>query len=164
LVIASASTEPECSSPEAGSFTYDAAVPRFSDFFVDWNGTTFDLRATTNAFNPLGCGGASGPAAGFAILTGSGNGAVCDLNEWYGESTKEGRYFRFYINRTVSPFNTAFLNEHIIDSDQFTPKFDGGPYMVAAAAPEPGTFVLLGAAVGMLALRRRIRAAVSPRT
>jgi hypothetical protein len=58
--------------PAAGHFSYDPAVPAFSDFRVTWIGVEFDLTASAN--NPViiegnGCPGLTGPAAGFALLS-----------------------------------------------------------------------------------------------
>ena len=59
--------------PASGSFTYDSAVPLFTNFQVVWNGFDFDLTSSAN--DPLvyltnaACLGA-GPSTGFALLTG----------------------------------------------------------------------------------------------
>ena len=65
--------------PTAGSFTYDSNTPIFSNFLVEWAGFSYDITFSAN--NPLllgtpPClGGAAGPTATFAMLSGDCNGA-----------------------------------------------------------------------------------------
>lgn len=63
--------------PTSASFLYDSVVPQFTDFFVLWEGITFDLTASANAptiEGTLDClVGLTGPAASFALLEGTCN-------------------------------------------------------------------------------------------
>lgn len=58
-----------------GSFDYDAEVPLFSNFVVEWNGFSFDLTESANAptfrnYSPQDCTSELGPnpATGFALM------------------------------------------------------------------------------------------------
>jgi len=60
--------------PTSGSFTYDSAVPQFSNFIVDWGGLSFDLTASANnpyvdGGSPSCIGSSTHAAARLAILT-----------------------------------------------------------------------------------------------
>lgn len=47
-------TVKEGASPQAATFTYDAATQTFSDFQVIWDSATFDLTTSANAPNIVG--------------------------------------------------------------------------------------------------------------
>ena len=58
--------------PISGTFTYNAAVPQFSNFTVTWNNVAFDLTASANApldTSSVCLSGLSGAAASFAWLS-----------------------------------------------------------------------------------------------
>ncbi len=75
--------------PTAGSFTYDADVPAFSNFLVVWKEFTFDLSASANGSRgPLNISGACdilGPPAAdaFAFLTDPTSGGAAGGFEWF---------------------------------------------------------------------------------
>lgn len=60
--------------PTAGSFFYDRVTPLFTDFFVEWNGRTYDLTASANAGGDIAAsscgGGLSGAACACRKCTG----------------------------------------------------------------------------------------------
>ena len=61
--------------PTSGAFTYDSATPMFTNFFVAWEGRSFDLAIVANfpvmpSPAPACLGGATGAAASFIVLSG----------------------------------------------------------------------------------------------
>ena len=85
-----------------GSFTYDAAVPAFTNFLVQWNGLTFDLTSAANspfddgASGPACLGGLTGAAASFVWLS---PGCQTFNNSWAGDATPVGNSI---LHRSIS--------------------------------------------------------------
>lgn len=70
--------------PASGSFVYDADVPAFTNFVVNWNGIAFDLTDSANSptAEPTSCAaGVTGPAATFILMTVT---PPCDVPGWTG--------------------------------------------------------------------------------
>jgi len=93
--------------PGIGVFTYDAASPRFSNFFVSWGGVLFDMTSAANA--PVvggGCPGApSSAATSFALLQHS----LCDgvFSRWFGNQNAGSSTFAFYNETLALPTSRA---------------------------------------------------------
>ena len=72
----------------SGQFTYDPAIPAFSNFFVSWNSASLNFDLTSAANNPSnqGCtSGLTGAAAAFNFLS-TGEGGDCGDTGWLGET------------------------------------------------------------------------------
>ncbi|MFN7937363.1 MAG: PEP-CTERM sorting domain-containing protein [Bryobacteraceae bacterium] len=85
--------------PQFGVFTYDPAVSQFTNFYVVWNGSLFDLTGAANAPTMGGaCAGMpSSPAAGLALMEQS---LCAGLN--YGWLGLPGTTNSFFFNASTS--------------------------------------------------------------
>lgn len=142
------------SGPMLGSFTYDSAVPTFSNFKVTWNGAEFDLTSPANSGPPSGfCGLSSGAAGSFDLLNGQFS-SSCN-NNWISASDGSIAAFAFYVVRPPGASSDFFYLQRLITAN--VPALnDSGDFKIAAV-PEPTTagvtlFVLAG--LGLAAKRR----------
>lgn len=135
--------------PTAGTFTYDSTTQMFTDFRVNWDNYTWDLRGAAN--NPLiegapvACiGGTTGAAASFELLTVCNNGAPDD---WAGSTTSGNNYFFFADpNGAFVPGSVYILASGSASLGQLAV----GTYSVSVATvatPEPSSLPLLGSAL-----------------
>jgi hypothetical protein len=147
-----------------GSFTYDAAVPMFTNFEVQWNGLIFNLSAAANAplddgaSGPACLGGLTGAAAGFAWLN---PGCQTFPFGWAAQTTPVGASglflsFDFVEQNSSSQFGVHGLGlDFAIDDDTD----DRGTFTIAPAstssAPEPATFCIFASGLALLVLLRR---------
>ena len=90
--------------PASGSFTYDSTAPQFSNFFVSWDGITFNLTASANHpfTNASGCSGESSTAAySFELLSqtvpGCPSSPVYDWAAEYITTSPAHTYFSFNL-------------------------------------------------------------------
>ncbi|HEV1287499.1 MAG TPA: PEP-CTERM sorting domain-containing protein [Bryobacteraceae bacterium] len=138
--------------PDSGSFYYDSAVPAFTDFWVVWQGTTFDLTSLADAPTILGAppciGGNTGAAATFLVMTACPTASWNYVTESFGPGAFEFIDYQgdgsagnnFYIATDPNCSNNCVANQ-------------GGTFV--SAAPEPGTTALMLIGFGWL-LRKRI--------
>jgi len=121
--------------PTSGTFLYDAAVPVFSNFFVLWNGFTFDLTASANSATITGPCDTAGPAAAdaFAFLT------TPACNDGWSVVQFSSPVVNFYF---VSNSGPSFP----IDASATTTigqVFAAGDFSVSESVPEPTTLWLV---------------------
>ena len=155
--------------PTAGGFDYDAALPAFSNFVVEWNGHTFDL--TTVANTPAETGGTAfstscglaGAALSFALLSkascivqaadGFGPGWVAD------EVADSGASLFQFLASGGGPSDLTELSVTEIVSVASSESAGGsGDFQISARVPGPPTAALIAvclAAFAGLAGRRR---------
>jgi hypothetical protein len=151
--------------PAAGSFTYDADTPLFTNFHVIWNSQDFDLTSSANSpFNSGLCGGAlSGPAGGFAVLSGS---TPCQADQvWAAFTTATNSYLYLFASNNnfstdVTALNIAVAISRVLSGPPGDRVIGGGTFTIApadvTAIPEPMSLVLLGTGlIGAAAARRR---------
>jgi hypothetical protein len=146
-----------------GSFTYDAAVPTFTNFEVQWNGLIFNLSAAANAplddgpSGPPCLGGLTGAAASFAWLN---PGCQTFTFGWAADTTPIGAgglffSFDFVEQNSSSQFGVhGFGLDFAIDDDTD----DTGAFTIApqsTSAPEPATFYILSGGLALLFFLRR---------
>ena len=144
--------------PALGVFSYDATLG-FSNFFVSWNGTLFDL---TSAANTPGVGGAcpgasSSPATGFALMDHS----LCSgvFSRWNGSETGGLGSFSFYNETLALPAHTgAFINANMPVAFDPVPVNAAGDWtltnltgVTSLAVSEPPTILILMAGLFLLA-------------
>src|SRR5262245_16018288 len=97
-------TEGPGPTPTSGSFTYDDEATLFTNFFVSWNGVTFDLTPWANRPNATYVCGPKvhGAAEGFAMLSGS---TICEAEQlWSASSDVDYDMFSMFAsNSTTGP-------------------------------------------------------------
>lgn len=143
--------------PTSGSFRYDPDASVFSDFFVVWAGTTFDMTAAAN--NPLFAWGAcdtagNGAADTFDFLLNQNCGSGQNFNGWVGLPSQ------FKFQRTDDG-TTPVDQIYIVRSGSTRPGTNAadGTFSISLAetpVPEPAPLSLLTAAAALLAARLRI--------
>jgi hypothetical protein len=154
-------TAEEGSAPISGSFTYDGAIPTFTNFFVEWEGAFFNLTPSAN--NPLisgvlSClGGATHAAASFALLSDDCNASA---QVWAIKYQDPGHSIIFQIF-------SGFGIMGIIDFQFTSPLTTGaiGTWSIeAATVPEPASLTLSLSALLALAFvgRKRLAASCGP--
>jgi hypothetical protein len=133
--------------PSSGSFTYDAAVPEFTDFLVVWEGAGFDFTAwanqpSTSGHDPICLD--STALITFKLLSGECSNAP--IWDFFSQSSPFGGpaagFFSIHgDNQPRTPF---------IYGDPGFPLFGGPPaygglsiIQTDSSAPEPGTAALL---------------------
>jgi hypothetical protein len=157
--------------PTAGSFTYDSTTPRFSDFTVVYNGVIFDFTADANHPNnhaPSGICSPADPNTGWLIISHS-----CDISssvDYWGVSPCCG------IDSVFSFLDSNNAEGAAIDAEVIPPQptetsenatsqgsWALSPRSSPTSVPEPGTRVLLAAALaGAIFARKRIVPGVRP--
>lgn len=140
----------------------------FSDFFVSWNGVTFDLTAAANAPTlaqdpATGCdSAASDHAYGFLFISQTATG--CDAPAQYawsglhfGGSAAQFFFILSVTNGASAPQDT--IGAMVTSDVPLTPSMDfGSGGWTVSAVPEPSTLALGLIAVLFLAAVRRPRA------
>lgn len=155
--------------PSSGSFTYDAATPLFTGFIVLWNSTTYDLTAAANSPStislPSCLGGATGPAASFALLSQSGctrssTPGPFDVHGWSAVAGTTGGLSQFVLqhNDTAPGIYIAFA----VDTANLgtTNRSGSGQWSITpttSAVPEPSTLAMTILAGVLLVAVRRVR-------
>jgi hypothetical protein len=142
--------------PISGSFNYDSTNPQFTDFFVNWNGSVYDLTASANSpsIAGTGCAGeASTPAYAFAIMSQSLTNCTYASIDSY--------FWQAYVYSPATPPDTFYFNyEGAGNSDLIyalgTQTNVNGPLAYGAwtiTAPEPSTsYLFLTGLLGLMAM------------
>ena len=133
--------------PTAGSFTYDAATPVFTNFTVEWQGIIFDHTSFANAptittSNPPTClAGLTGPAAAFELLGGGCNGITTP--QWVGGLASPTGTFLNFLHQESPPPNFRIVTIFGRHSTPIPPPIhSAGDFTIATTVPEPGTLTL----------------------
>jgi hypothetical protein len=141
--------------PTSATFDYDAGVPQFTNFIVNWDGLSFDMTNAANnpqinSFSAACVLGDTGAAASFLLLTNCGNPVSgLTVTTWFANGNLNPQIFNFYsgdamggnnfiqftANPTsvVAPFNTEAL----------------GTFTVTAV-PEVGTCAVVLVGLGLV--------------
>ena len=149
----------------SGSFAYDPSAG-FSDFFVNWDGVTFDLTSAANAPGlatdpPTGCtSAASDHAYGFLLMSQTAAGCTVPAQyAWSGMYFGEaGAQFTFILNVT-SGLSVAQdeISAMVFSAVPESPMMDfggGGWEITEAGVPEPSTLAMgVAAALGLAGIR-----------
>ncbi len=167
--------------PTAGSFTWDPDIARFTAFTVTWNGLNFDFAGPLGEANALGLGvpvsdsppcigGATGPPAAFALLTGACTPAPSGyFTEWHGG---QGGFSAMFAFATVGVFPMGIEVADNISLGSNPPLLSSnGQWTVTpttTSAPEPSSLLLATVSLFVLIARKRIpagrrRARIGPR-
>ena len=155
-------------SPLGAEFTYDSNTQSFSYFEAWWRGYTFDLASSANSPVIIGdpCGGLSGGAATFALLS---NTCTLDQPDWFGHISPSPEFGFNLISDgvpdrvTIAGFSGPVIPPYDIAGGTWTIEVDpdgpDGPDPEPdppAPTPEPGTLVMFGSGiVGLAGMLRR---------
>ncbi|MCV2361246.1 PEP-CTERM sorting domain-containing protein [Paucibacter sp. TC2R-5] len=146
--------------PTAGTFTYDAGVG-FSAFTLVWDGVTFDLTASSN--NPRlsskrGVISVGTAADSFALLSNTLH-QPRGYTGWSADYYAPNREFGFMsraggpeVNRSFVYFSEVALIPHAYPFDYYSI----GEFSIAAV-PEPQSYAMLLAGLGLMGLVARGR-------
>lgn len=138
--------------PTSGSFTYDDAVPTFSNFVVTWNSITYDFTSTANSPFLQGACDTVAPDARdfFAILSG---GCGAGNRAWQANSTQDPTIFLLGVfanpGGDVGLLAAVPTAVGILTAGEFT--------ITATPEPSGAAFLLLGAGALAAARLRRNR-------
>jgi hypothetical protein len=151
--------------PTAASFTYDETAPRFTSFFVIWDGLTFDFTSSPLAdlfpTPTRGClDGTNDAEAIFDLLSGD-CGLPLDEILWGGVASGNGAHFEFQVIGDTAP--GELRQGYKIEADLsgiagVSPGNDQGTWTITSlVVPEPSAFILLSTALlSSTIVRKRI--------
>lgn len=144
--------------PSSGSFYYDASIPVFTNFFVAWNGVTFDLTTSANTATLTGLCDTPGPSAAdaFAFLTTP----ACGGGAWL--VTQSGSPFAVLRLAFKDPLSGPPVGPEVMRAEVDTGVgrsriFNNGEFSVSESVPEPTTVGLVLSGAVLLTWKRRRR-------
>ena len=153
--------------PTSGSFTYNSTTPQFSDFFVSWDGITYNLTASAN--NPFtggsGCSGESSTAAyTFEILSQTVTGCpgpATPVYDWAAEYiTTSPSHTYFSFNLFTSPGKDQIFENLAPPPPGSVVVGQGFAWTITPAVtstPEPSSLLLFGTSLlGLAPFRRKL--------
>ncbi|MCV2360004.1 PEP-CTERM sorting domain-containing protein [Paucibacter sp. TC2R-5] len=146
--------------PTAGSFTYDAGVG-FSAFTVVWNGVTVDLTATSNKpqlYTTAGGYFLGTAADSFALLSNT-LPQPRSYTNWAAYNFSSGTFFGFASGAGtpgVSESMVSFREVRPVIGVDPTSQVQSGAFTITAV-PEPQTYAMLLAGLGLMGLVARRR-------
>ncbi len=153
--------------PTSGSFTYNSTIPQFSNFFVTWDGITFNLTGSAN--NPFtgssGCSGEASTAAyAFEIMSQTVTGCPSTpVYDWLAEyiTTSPAHVFFSFLMFTAPGKDDIAQNLMPPPPPESAASGQGFSWTitpVVSATPEPSSLLLFGTSLlGIGPLIRRYR-------